>query len=74
MSKEWYDDIPEQGILCWVENSNGLRKVATVYERVDINEGIDNYLEQQIMYLTAFFWTQAEPIPLTNEEIEEFKR
>ena len=63
---KWYDNIPEHGVLCWVQhNPEGKKKVATIYSRKNEDD-----------YETAFYWIDSRTLvtPLTNEEIEEFKR
>ena len=63
---KWYDNIPEHGVLCWVQhNPEGFAKVATIYSRKNEDD-----------YETAFYWIDSRTLvtPLTNEEIEEFKR
>ena len=67
---EWYENIPEQGILCWC----GSRQH---------NLPIDS---KCITIITRYFFGDSEPfmsisgfrhencIPLTNEEIEQFLR
>ena len=63
---KWYDNIPEHGVLCWVQhNPEGKKKVATIYSR-----------RTEDAYETAFYWIDSRTLvtPLTNEEIEEFKR
>ena len=70
---KWYDNIPEHGVLCWVgehlpltKNANSLRTIV----EYDSDRGCGF-----IMYRTEAIiasWTHA--VPLTNEEIEEFKR
>jgi hypothetical protein len=63
---KWYDNIPEQGVLCWVQhNPDGKKRVVTIYSR-----------KNEDGYETAFYWIDSRTLvtPLTNEEIEEFKR
>lgn len=63
---KWYDNIPEHGVLCWVQyNPEGKKKVATIYSHKNEDD-----------YETAFYWIDSRTLvtPLTNEEIEEFKR
>lgn len=70
---KWYDNIPEHGVLCWVgehlpitKNANSLRPIV----EYDSDRGYGF-----IMYRTEAIiasWTHA--VPLTNEEIEGFKR
>ena len=64
---KWYDNIPEQGVLCWVQNNpEGKKKVVTIYSRKNRDD-----------YETALYCINSRAFdvtPLTNEEIEEFKR
>ena len=59
---EWYENIPEQGVLCWLNGS--------VYE---LHRG---HITSEMRYLK--FGLTPSPLteltPLTNEEIESFKR
>jgi hypothetical protein len=63
---KWDDNIPEHGVLCWVQyNPEGKKKVVTIYSRKNRDD-----------YETTLYWIDSRTIvtPLTNEEIEEFKR
>ena len=63
---KWDDNIPEHGVLCWVQhNPKGKKKVVTIYSRKNRDD-----------YETTLYWIDSRTIvtPLTNEEIEEFKR
>jgi len=70
---KWYDNIPKQGVLCWVgdyapitKNSNSLRTIVE-YDPDRLCSFIMHRCEASIAA-----WVNA--VPLTNEEIEEFKR
>lgn len=58
---EWWENIPEHGVLCWW---NGM--IITVIRRRNhyIRQGTNGTVE----------WVDGEVVPLTNEEIEGFKR
>ena len=64
---KWYENIPEHGVLCWERRdvSGVYKKIVTVYK-----------YHEHYGFLTAFYWVHksASVIPLTNAEIEEFKR
>ena len=59
---EWYENIPEQGVLCWHKD------VPVIVERLAI--------ELRDYAYTKAGWPVAikDLTPLTNEEIESFKR
>ena len=57
---EWYEQIPEHGVLCWVA---GQTKLAAIILRKVDDKFVDTHSEE---------WLCA--IPLTNEEIDRFKR
>lgn len=63
---KWYDNIPKQGVLCWVSNTveypNRANSSLTIIKALDINGDYVDYL--------SHFWSDA--IPLTNEEIKQF--
>jgi len=59
---QWYDNIPEQGILCWVWDGDYADKRVTVIRRY----AKDSYEEGGT---STWFWYNA--IPLTHEEVEE---
>ena len=78
MSKEseWWENMPQHGILCWVsdkisDSNKKLRIVTSVREVIEHKWfGPDEkHLEFGIEVL---YWRYATP--LTNEEIERFKR
>jgi hypothetical protein len=58
---EWWENIPEHGVLCWW---NGM--IITVIRRCNhyLRQGTNGTVE----------WVDGEVVPLTNEEIERFKR
>lgn len=60
---EWWENIPEHGVLCWV------------IEDVEVELRPEVIVEWQIrndrMYFNDFYIAAT---PLTNEEIERFKR
>ena len=63
---KWDDNIPEHGVLCWVQyNPEGKKKVVTIYSRKNRDD-----------YETTLYWIDSRTLvtPLTNEEIEEFNR
>jgi hypothetical protein len=69
MSEEtkWYNNIPEQGVLCWCKEYEDDIKYKRLIER------IDEYTEGMFLSrTTGFLYKNVQP--LTNEEIEEFKR
>ena len=62
---EWHENIPEHGVLCWVSDTNRYPK-----SRIDLITGlVDNVYKFKSLYCS---WIHATP--LTNEEIEAFKR
>jgi hypothetical protein len=61
LNPPWYNSIPKQGVLCWVDDS----------EAIDIITRIEPGLDYKFIGLYAR-WDTATP--LTNEEIEDFKR
>ena len=64
---KWYDNIPKHGVLCWCEEYKDDIKYKRLIER------IDEYTEGRFLsHTTGFLYKTV--IPLTNEEIEEFKR
>ena len=59
---EWYENIPEQGVLCWYGKD---ARLITIAERTEDGYGIlANGLGVRLSKLT----------PFTDEEIESFKR
>jgi hypothetical protein len=64
---KWYDNIPEQGVLCWCKEHEDDIKYKRLLER------IDEYTEGRFLSRTTGFLYKVVQ-PLTNEEIEEFKR
>ena len=65
---KWYDNIPEQGVLCWCgDYGNEHFTDRNVHNIVRVTEGGGKFVT-----LRGTPWKIA--VPLTNEEIEEFKR
>ena len=65
--KEWYESIPDHGVLCWVWDKNEHHK------RIDIVYSYQDHEPYSYNYRGRFAgWINA--IPLTNDEIERFKR
>lgn len=60
--KEWYDNIPENGILCWV-NDKSYIAIMTYYDK-----------EEHMFYgkVSGSRYNYKDVLPLTNEEIQEF--
>jgi len=65
LNPPWYNSIPKQGILCWVYDFGGGKKV------VDIIKGVELKEDYKFIGLCSD-WEVATP--LTNKEIEDFKR
>lgn len=64
----WYDNIPEQGVLCWCSQDND-----DECERQLVK--IDRYAPKELGFYKRSNGASYDAIqPLTNEEIEEFKR
>jgi hypothetical protein len=65
---KWYENIPEQGVLCWCgDYGNEHFTDRNVHNIVSVSESSGQFLTQR-----GTPWKIA--VPLTNEEIEEFKR
>ena len=64
---KWYDNIPKQGVLCWCKEYENDIKYKRLLER------IDEYTDGRFLSRTTGFLYKTVT-PLTNEEIEEFKR
>ena len=64
----WQEDIPEQGVLCWVWD-NGGKEGATISKITSYETG---WGEDYPYKDHENGWQHARP--LTNEEIEAFKR
>lgn len=66
---EWYENIPEKGVLCWVDDSN-----TNPYNKNVISVIVKYNSEQNREFsdIRGVPWYYATP--LTNEEIEGFKR
>ena len=63
----WWENMPEHGVLCWVSDIDETTK--TTIERITFVLNEDDFFRFQ-SYESR--WKYATP--LTNEEIEEFKR
>ena len=63
----WYENMPEQGVLCWCKEYEDDINYKRLLER------IDEYTEGRFLSRTTGFLYKTVQ-PLTNEEIEEFKR
>lgn len=62
---EWYDNIPEHGVLCWV----------SVYDRSlrDNIAIVEEYLQHdEFKFLCSCGETWGSAIPLTEDEIKQF--
>lgn len=59
---EWYEDIPEKGVLCWVGNST--HAINKQFLSIIINK------EDDIFYSSSGTWCSA--IPLTKEEALQY--
>ena len=64
---EWYENIPEHGVLCWVDDINETAR--NIIERITF---VVNEHEFYRFRSRETIWKYATP--LTNEEIEAFKR
>jgi hypothetical protein len=83
---KWYDNIPKQGVLCWCEGKYDGEGFASDISCKRILARIDSYEPQPTTPRTDSFianwgflnrehWVWYKVVqPLTNEEIEEFKR
>jgi hypothetical protein len=83
---KWYDNIPEQGVLCWCEGRDKGKGFLGDIPRKRILARIDSYTPKPTStrkdsftanwgFLNREHWVWYENVqPLTNEEIEEFKR
>jgi hypothetical protein len=83
---KWYDNIPEQGVLCWCEGEHKGERFKDDIPCKRILARIDSYSPKPTAprkdsfianwgFLNREHWTWYENVqPLTNEEIEEFKR
>lgn len=63
VKKNWYENIPEQGRLCWVSNDNPTEK-----EKIAIIVGIT----ENLIYYTKSVSGWRFATPLTNDEISQF--
>jgi hypothetical protein len=63
---EWWETIPAQGVLCWVGDNKPFVETTKIINIIKMRE-VDQFLSTR-----GARWDYA--IPLTNEEIEAFKR
>ena len=63
---EWYENIPEKGILCWVHDYD---QEAKVHINI-INKYLYDYLQLKFKSTTKVNWRYAKP--LTEEEVKEY--
>jgi hypothetical protein len=64
---KWYENIPEQGILCWISDRNPELKInIACITKIMVGRYVD-YIDRN-----GVKWGYATP--LTNEEIEQFLR
>ena len=83
---KWYDNIPAQGVLCWCEGEHegeGFKDdipCKRILARIDLYVPHTDTLRKASFYsnwgfLNREHWVWYKNVqPLTNEEIEEFKR
>jgi hypothetical protein len=60
--REWYEDIPPHGVLCWVKDDSQFEPIMDIIRSVC--DGVYESVTDK--------WQQATP--LTNEEIQKFLR
>jgi len=75
---KWYDNIPEQGVLCWCfeDDKTCKRVVARIdsYTPRATEPRTDSFIANWgFLNIESWVWYETAQ-PLTNEEIEEFKR
>lgn len=63
--KEWYENIPEHGRLCWVQDELHHEKAITIIVRYD-NEN------RMCKFVSFRHHTWKYATPLTNDEIKQF--
>lgn len=63
IKQNWYDNIPEHGVLCWVHNAKKITPICSI---------ITKYRDNTFVSGVGGFWDYAEP--LTNKEIKQFLR
>jgi hypothetical protein len=63
---DWWENIPEHGVLCWVGDNPAYVETAKIINIIKMRE------VNQFISIRGARWAYA--IPLTNEEIEAFKR
>jgi len=66
---DWWENIPEHGVLCWVSDIDETIR-NNIIER--ITSFVNEYSYHGFRSKTGAAWKYATP--LTNEEIERFKR
>lgn len=66
---EWYENIPEHGVLCWVSDSNTIPNAINAVSLI-VKHGLNG--NREYLDIRGVMWMYATP--LTNEEIEGFKR
>ena len=64
----WWENIPEHGVLCWVNDYDPDPNIGLINVVIKVESG--NY--RRFVDVNDCRWDYA--IPLTNEEIEAFKR
>lgn len=62
IKKEWYEKIPEQGVLCWVNKEK---------TKIDVIKGYDP-VNKAYRFVNGANHIYMIAIPLTNEEIKKF--
>ena len=65
---EWWETIPKQGVLCWVDDYGTDPKLGLINVVTKVGSG--DY--RRFVDVNDIRWQYATP--LTNEEIEAFKR
>jgi hypothetical protein len=63
--REWYENIPQQGRLCWVSD-----RYANNYNNIRIIVEYDYYQQLPFISKNAGAWLHA--VPLTDDEIKQF--
>ncbi len=65
---EWWENIPERGVLCWVNDYDPDPNIGLINVVIKVESG--NY--RRFVDVNDCRWDYA--IPLTNEEIKQFLR
>lgn len=65
---EWWENIPKHGVLCWVNDIDGGFQNPAIACVIEIEQRLD----QVFVTIDGITWKFAKP--LTNEELERFKR